>query len=75
MNHRSCLVRQQTRHSDIDISWYKTKINCEKMGWQTAKSSGLEITNITKNYNMNMGGIALNEILAALCRIERKSCK
>ncbi|KRY25825.1 hypothetical protein T03_4005 [Trichinella britovi] len=43
------------------------------MGWQTAKSSGLEITNITKNYNMNMGGIALNDILAALYRIEHKS--
>ncbi|KRZ54780.1 PiggyBac transposable element-derived protein 2 [Trichinella nativa] len=65
----------ETRHSDIDISWYKTKINCEKMGWQTAKSNGLEIPNITKNYNMNMGGRDLNNMLAALYRIEHKSRK
>ncbi|KRY25357.1 hypothetical protein T03_11272 [Trichinella britovi] len=32
----------------------------------TAKSSGLEITNITINYYMKLGGIALNDILAAL---------
>ncbi|XP_003366863.1 piggyBac transposable element-derived protein 3 [Trichinella spiralis] len=81
--------RTDAKKGIIAVAWYdnrrvtatstyrgiKPKSTVKRWDGRQRKVINVQIPNILKNYNMNMGSIDLNNMLAALHRIEHKSRK